>query len=275
MARIRLVKHQQVVRPARRRRKLDLDVADGAVLRPARETGAGKTTTLRMIAGLEKPDRGRHPHRPGRRQRLGPGRARRGPGAAAIFALSAPTRCARTSAFPLRSRIRRIERGRHRGAHRLCVENPAHRPTCSTARPTGSVAARCSAFPSAAPSCAKPQVFLMDEPLSALDAKLRESLRSELKDLQMRLGATFIFVTHDQVEAMSMGDRIAVLNKGRPRPGRHARARSTPTREHLRCELRRLAADQPDRPAALPATWQAWRRPFRCRSPAAPRSKDR
>src|SRR5690606_39227088 len=61
----------------------------------------------------------------------------------------------------------------------------------------------------------EPQVFLMDEPLSALDAKLRESLRSELKDLQRRLGATFIFVTHDQVEAMTMGDRIGVLNHGR------------------------------------------------------------
>jgi multiple sugar transport system ATP-binding protein len=60
----------------------------------------------------------------------------------------------------------------------------------------------------------EPQVFLMDEPLSALDAKLREALRTELKDLQRRLGATFIFVTHDQVEAMTMGDRIAILNRG-------------------------------------------------------------
>jgi multiple sugar transport system ATP-binding protein len=59
-----------------------------------------------------------------------------------------------------------------------------------------------------------PKVFLMDEPLSALDAKLRESLRAELKDLQMNLGETFLFVTHDQVEAMSMGDRIGVLNRG-------------------------------------------------------------
>ena len=55
----------------------------------------------------------------------------------------------------------------------------------------------------------------MDEPLSNLDAKLREALRAELKDLKNRLGATFLFVTHDQVEAMSMGDRIAVLNAGR------------------------------------------------------------
>ena len=58
----------------------------------------------------------------------------------------------------------------------------------------------------------QPRVFLMDEPLSNLDAKLREILRAELKDLQMKFGATFLYVTHDQVEAMSMGDRIGVLN---------------------------------------------------------------
>ena len=61
----------------------------------------------------------------------------------------------------------------------------------------------------------KPRVFLMDEPLSALDAKLREALRTELKNLQMKLGATFLFVTHDQIEAMSMGDKVGVLNHGR------------------------------------------------------------
>jgi multiple sugar transport system ATP-binding protein len=61
----------------------------------------------------------------------------------------------------------------------------------------------------------EPRVFLMDEPLSNLDAKLREALRAELKDLQMKLGATFLYVTHDQVEAMSMGDKIGVLNHGR------------------------------------------------------------
>jgi multiple sugar transport system ATP-binding protein len=61
----------------------------------------------------------------------------------------------------------------------------------------------------------QPRIFLMDEPLSNLDAKLREALRAELKDLKTKLGATFLFVTHDQIEAMSMGDRIAVLNAGR------------------------------------------------------------
>ena len=61
----------------------------------------------------------------------------------------------------------------------------------------------------------QPSVFLMDEPLSALDAKLRETLRVELKKLHSNLGATFLFVTHDQVEAMSMGDKIGVLRQGR------------------------------------------------------------
>ena len=60
----------------------------------------------------------------------------------------------------------------------------------------------------------KPQVFLFDEPLSNLDAALRSEMRAELKDLQRRLGITMLYVTHDQTEAMTMGDRIAVLNKG-------------------------------------------------------------
>jgi multiple sugar transport system ATP-binding protein len=60
-----------------------------------------------------------------------------------------------------------------------------------------------------------PRVFLMDEPLSNLDAKLREAMRSELTRLQMQLGQTFFYVTHDQVEAMTMASRIAVLNEGK------------------------------------------------------------
>ncbi|OPA79291.1 ABC transporter ATP-binding protein [Paenibacillus selenitireducens] len=60
-----------------------------------------------------------------------------------------------------------------------------------------------------------PAVFLMDEPLSNLDAKLRSQMRTELIQLHKRLGATFVFVTHDQVEAMSMGDRIVIMDKGR------------------------------------------------------------
>src|SRR5690606_17989774 len=60
----------------------------------------------------------------------------------------------------------------------------------------------------------EPKVLLLDEPLSALDAKLRAQMRIELKQLQKRLGITFIFVTHDQEEALTMSDRIAVINRG-------------------------------------------------------------
>ena len=91
----------------------------------------------------------------------------------------------------------------------------------------------------------RPRVYLMDEPLSSLDAKLREDLRIELKRIQRELGATILYVTHDQIEAMTMADRIGVIEQGKllqlasPReiydpPGRR-RGRPPP----------RLAADQP------------------------------
>lgn len=60
-----------------------------------------------------------------------------------------------------------------------------------------------------------PQVFLMDEPLSNLDAKLRTQLRTELIELHQKLGSTFVYVTHDQVEAMSMGTNIVLMHQGR------------------------------------------------------------
>ena len=60
-----------------------------------------------------------------------------------------------------------------------------------------------------------PQAFLMDEPLTNLDAELRADMRAEIKHLQERLGTTMVYVTHDQTEAMSLGHRIAIINKGR------------------------------------------------------------
>jgi spermidine/putrescine transport system ATP-binding protein len=61
----------------------------------------------------------------------------------------------------------------------------------------------------------EPKVLLLDEPLSALDAKLRTQMRTELKSLQKKLGITFIYVTHDQEEALTLSDRVAVINRGR------------------------------------------------------------
>ena len=76
----------------------------------------------------------------------------------------------------------------------------------------------------------EPQVLLLDEPLGALDRKLRKEMQVELKALQRALGITFVFVTHDQEEALTMSDRIAVMNDGHDRAGRRRRARSTRSR---------------------------------------------
>ena len=87
----------------------------------------------------------------------------------------------------------------------------------------------------------RPAIFLMDEPLSSLDAKLRGELRLELKRIQQELGATILYVTHDQTEAMTMANRIGVMDAGPARAGRHA---ARDLREPVR-HLRRDPARQP------------------------------
>ena len=79
----------------------------------------------------------------------------------------------------------------------------------------------------------RPAVLLLDEPLGALDAKIRKQLRVELKALQEEVGITFVFVTHDQEEALSMSDRVAVMNDGADRADRRPRRRSTRTRRRV------------------------------------------
>ena len=98
----------------------------------------------------------------------------------------------------------------------------------------------------------QPQVFLMDEPLSNLDAKLRVQMRADIAKLQRDLGTTTIYVTHDQVEAMTMGDRVAVMSHRRAAAGRHAAAALRPARQPLRRRLHRHAADEPARGATSP-----------------------
>ncbi|HQZ13992.1 MAG TPA: ABC transporter ATP-binding protein [Devosia sp.] len=192
---------------------LDLDVGDGEFFVLLGPTGAGKTTTLRTIAGLEKPTVGRVYINEVDVGAWGP--AERDVALVLQQYSLYPRLSVRDNlSFPLRSKIRQmneadIEKRVEYASKTLRIGHLLER---KTDRLSGGEMQRVSIGRAIV---REPQVFLMDEPLSALDAKLRESLRSELKDLQRRLGATFIFVTHDQVEAMTMGDRIGILNHGR------------------------------------------------------------
>ena len=193
-------------------KNLNLDIADGEFFVLLGQTGAGKTTTLRLIAGLEKPTDGAI-FIDG--QNVADWGAAERDVALVLqqYSLYPRYTVRENLEFPLKSRIRRVEPAEisdrvARVAKTLRIEHLLDR---KTDRLSGGEMQRVSIGRAIV---RKPRVFLMDEPLSALDAKLRETLRTELKNLQMNLGATFLFVTHDQIEAMSMGDKIGVLNNG-------------------------------------------------------------
>jgi iron(III) transport system ATP-binding protein len=193
---------------------LSLDIKAGEFVSLLGPSGCGKTTTLRMIAGLEVPDAGTIAldgavvdgpglHVPPEQRRLG-----------MVFQSYAvwPHRSVEDNvAYPLQlQRCARDEVAR-RVKEALGWVRLSHLAERMPSQLSGGQLQRVAI---ARALVASPRVLLLDEPLSNLDAALREELRGEIAALRSRLGTTMIFVTHDQHEALALSDRIAVMNRG-------------------------------------------------------------
>jgi multiple sugar transport system ATP-binding protein len=190
---------------------VDLEVEDGDFVVLLGPSGCGKTTLLRCLAGLEKVDNGRVLIG-GRDATDLPPRRRRIAMVFQSYAVFPHLNVYKNIAFGLRMQKERKTVIRERvesSAKLLHIENLLDRyPSQISGGQRQRVAV-------ARAIATKADVLLMDEPLSNLDALLRMEMRAELKALLRELGSTTIYVTHDQVEALSMGDRIAVMNEGR------------------------------------------------------------
>jgi len=189
---------------------LDLEIADGEFLVLVGPSGCGKSTTLRMLAGLEPVDTG-YVHIGETDVTMLPPRDRDIAMVFQSYALYPHMTVAENIGFHLK--IKRIPKPeidqRVREAARLLdLDDYLDRKPAKLSGGQRQRVAMGRAI------VREPQVFLMDEPLSNLDAKLRVQTRTQIAALQRRLGVTTVYVTHDQVEAMTMGDRVAVLRDG-------------------------------------------------------------
>jgi len=191
---------------------LSMSIPSGAFVVLLGPTGAGKTTTLRLVSGLEQPDGG---------DVLIDGRsvANKTPAQRDIamvfqqYSLYPHMTVRDNLAFPLRSPVHRtpedeIRRKVGEVAETLHISGKLDNKATAL---SGGEMQRVSIGRALVRN---PAIYLMDEPLSSLDAKLRAELRVELKNIQANLGATFLYVTHDQIEAMTMATHVGVLDKG-------------------------------------------------------------
>ncbi|ESX30651.1 MULTISPECIES: ABC transporter ATP-binding protein [unclassified Mesorhizobium] len=191
---------------------LDLNIADGEFVVLLGPTGAGKTTTLRLIAGLERPDGGTIHIGDHDATTLSPAER----DTAFVFqqySLYPHLSVYDNLAFPLRSPARKVpeDQIRRRVEEVAKMVRIHHKLANRSTKLSGGEMQRVAIGRALV---RKPSIYLMDEPLSSLDAKLRADLRLELKRIQAELGATMLYVTHDQIEAMTMADRIGILNDG-------------------------------------------------------------
>jgi len=190
---------------------VDLDVARGEFFTMLGPSGSGKTTTLRMIAGFERPDEGRI-------ELGGTDVSRRPPFDRPVntvfqdYALFPHMTVQQNVEYGLR--VRKVAKSERRAKAsealaRVRLEGYGARKPGQLSGGQRQRVALARAIVNT------PRALLLDEPLGALDLKLRQELQIELKQLQQELGMTFVYVTHDQEEALTMSDRIAVFNHGR------------------------------------------------------------
>jgi len=190
---------------------LDLDVATGELLTLLGPSGSGKTTLLQIICGLTEPSAGKlyidgrdETHLPVNQRDIGV--------VFQSYALFPHLTVRENVAFPLRMRRLSSDEIHRRVMEALDMVNLGHAldrlPAALSGGQQQRVAlARCLVY--------RPSVILMDEPLGALDRKLREAMQVEIKRIHRETGATIIFVTHDQEEALALSDRICLMNDGR------------------------------------------------------------
>lgn len=197
--------------------QLDLDIEEGEFFTLLGPSGCGKTTTLRSIAGLEKPDGGeiylgeRCLFSPAQRIFVQPEKREMGM-VFQSYALWPHMTVFDNVAYPLRLRRMRMPEIRQKVMESLALVGlqgleDRRAPALSGGQQQRVALARALVF--------SPRVLLLDEPLSNLDARLREDMRRELKSLRQRIQVTVLFVTHDQIESLSLSDRIGIMNHGR------------------------------------------------------------
>jgi putative spermidine/putrescine transport system ATP-binding protein len=191
--------------------RLSLEIAPGELVALLGPSGCGKTTALRVLAGFERPDGGRVlvdgkdvSHVPAQHRDMG-----------MVFQSYSlfPNMNARDNvAFGLQVRHQRASQRRARATELLDLVGLADHANKYPHQLSGGQQQRVALARAIA---IEPRVLLLDEPLSALDAKVRAELRDQIRALQQRLAITTVFVTHDQEEAMSMADRVCVMFQGR------------------------------------------------------------
>jgi len=192
---------------------VSMTIPDGAFVVLLGPTGAGKTTMLRMVSGLDRPDKGDVFIGGASMQGLTPAQRN----VAMVFqqySLYPHLTVRENMEFPLKSPLLRTKPAEiaRKVAEVAEILQISHKLDNKATALSGGEMQRVSIGRALVRN---PAVYLMDEPLSSLDAKLRADLRVELKNIQANLGATFLYVTHDQIEAMTMATHVGVLDHGR------------------------------------------------------------